>query len=124
MDFGGAVRVCLQEKYAKFDGRASRSEFWWFVLAYFIVKIVVGIVAGILSAISPTIGMVLNFAIGLALLVPYIAVFARRMHDVDKSGWFMLIPFYNLYLAVQKGTSGSNRFGEDTLTAGLADTFR
>ena len=49
----------------------------------------------------------------LAVLIPSIAVGIRRMHDVDKSGWFILIPIYNLILAITDGTKGANRFGPD-----------
>ena len=55
----------------------------------------------------------LGLIYSLAVLIPGIAVGVRRMHDVDKSGWFLLIPFYNLYLAVTEGTQGANRFGPD-----------
>jgi uncharacterized membrane protein YhaH (DUF805 family) len=47
------------------------------------------------------------------VLLPSIAVGVRRMHDVNKSGWYLLIPFYNLYLAVTAGTVGPNEYGED-----------
>lgn len=49
----------------------------------------------------------------LAVLVPSIAVAVRRMHDVNKSGWFILIPIYNLILAVTEGDKGSNQYGPD-----------
>jgi len=48
-----------------------------------------------------------------AVLIPSIAVIVRRMHDVDKSGWFILIPIYNFILAVTEGTKGSNHYGND-----------
>lgn len=49
----------------------------------------------------------------LAVMVPIFAVAIRRMHDVDKSGWYMWIPIYNIVLACRAGTAGSNRFGPD-----------
>jgi len=49
----------------------------------------------------------------LAILIPSIAVGVRRMHDVNKSGWFILIPIYNLILAVTDGTKGDNKYGHD-----------
>ena len=55
-------------------------------------------------------------------IVPSIALAARRMHDTDHSGWFMLIPFYSLYLAIIKGTDGPNRFGDDPV-GGIGNTF-
>jgi uncharacterized membrane protein YhaH (DUF805 family) len=51
--------------------------------------------------------------ISLALFIPGIAVAVRRMHDVGKSGWFILIPIYNLILAVTEGQRGPNEYGED-----------
>lgn len=56
---------------------------------------------------------VLSQLYNLAILLPAIAVGVRRMHDVDKSGWFLLIPIYNLILACTDGTKGPNRFGVD-----------
>lgn len=49
----------------------------------------------------------------IAVLLPSIAVGVRRMHDVNKSGWYILIPFYNLFLALTEGTRGENQYGED-----------
>jgi uncharacterized membrane protein YGL010W len=65
----------------------------------------------------PTISLV----IGLALLIPSIAVAVRRMHDVGKSGWYCLIPFYNLVLACTEGNSGTNQYGADPKGTGLDD---
>lgn len=79
MTFVESIRVCF-EKYATFEGRASRSEFWWFVLFLVLVSIACSIVSDWIS-----------LAFSLATLVPAIAVTARRLHDVDKSGWMQLI---------------------------------
>ena len=82
MDFQQAVRTCLQKKYADFSGRAGRSEFWWFFLAQFLIMLVASLLGDIISAIA-----------ALALLLPGIAVGARRLHDIGKSGWFLLLGF-------------------------------
>jgi uncharacterized membrane protein YhaH (DUF805 family) len=66
-----------------YSGRSTRSDFWWFYLAYLIAGLVS---AGILTFI---------------FLPLYIAVLIRRMHDVGKSGWFLLVPLYNFYLLIQ-----------------------
>ena len=116
--FVDAVKSAFQN-YANFKGRASRSEFWWFYLFYIIVAFVIGLLSGILGE---SIGNILLLIFVLAIIVPFIALTARRMHDSDKSGWFQLIPFYNLYLAIIKGTDGPNRFGPDPL-GGTGDTF-
>jgi uncharacterized membrane protein YhaH (DUF805 family) len=98
------------KNFANFDGRARRSEYWWF----FLVNV---IVTNGLQFISPTIGMIAS----LALLIPSIAVGVRRMHDVGKSGWFLLIPIYNLILACTEGEKGTNEYGPDPKGSGLED---
>lgn len=116
MDFKQAVQTCLN-KYATFTGRAQRSEFWWFVLFNFIGSIV-------LNTIDTTMfGMpALSVLWTLGLLIPGIAVSIRRMHDLDKSGWWILIPLVPIvgiilyiYWAAQRGTVGSNQYGPDPL---------
>jgi uncharacterized membrane protein YhaH (DUF805 family) len=98
------------KNFANFDGRARRSEYWWF----FLVNV---IVTNGLQFISPTIGMIAS----LALLIPSIAVGVRRMHDVGKSGWFLLIPIYNIILACTEGEKGTNEYGPDPKGSGLED---
>ncbi|MGE0666283.1 MAG: DUF805 domain-containing protein [Sphingomonadales bacterium] len=125
MDFQTAVRTVLQQKYADFNGRAPRSEFWWFYLAVIIAYIVVGIVGGLI--LGRFAGALIGL-LGLAIIVPSLALTARRLHDVDKSGWWMLIAITGigglvlLYWYVQPGTSGPNRFGEDPLPQAIAAT--
>jgi uncharacterized membrane protein YhaH (DUF805 family) len=106
MDFKQSVTTCLK-KYAEFGGRAGRPEFWWFALFTLIVGLVVGWVSDIL-------GLLVN----LGLLLPSLAVGARRLHDMGKSGWFQLIwliPFigwaFMIYLLVQPSV-GPNQYGE------------
>lgn len=95
------------ENYANFNGRARRAEYWWFFLANVIVSIV-------LQIIDSIIGMaILGTIYSLAVLLPGIAVAIRRMHDVGKSGWFILIPIYNLILACTEGDKGPNEYGPD-----------
>ncbi len=94
MDIKEAAKSGLSN-YANFSGRATRSEFWWFILFYFLVLMF----SGILDLILGT-----NFIFYLpciALFVPAISVQVRRNHDVGKSGWLILVPFYSLYLCVQ-----------------------
>lgn len=91
--FGQAIASCFK-RYAKFDGRARRSEYWWFYLLSNVVCCI------------PVIGMIVVWA----CIVPMIAVGWRRMHDIGKPGWFVLIPFYSLYLAAQPSV-GPNEFG-------------
>ncbi|MBX9700594.1 MAG: DUF805 domain-containing protein [Acetobacteraceae bacterium] len=84
MDFSTAVRTCLQ-KYVTFDGRASRPEYWWFVLFGFLVVVV-------LMVVGMVIGFWLLALLYLALLPPGIAAGARRLHDTGRSGWWLLAP--------------------------------
>jgi len=110
MGFVDAVKS-VYGNYANFKGRASRSEFWWFVLFYMIVATVLNMVAAGMGKAGGIIGIIyLIFVLG--TLVPYIAVAVRRVHDSDKVGWWILLPLYNLYLYIIKGTDGPNRFGD------------
>lgn len=113
MDFKTSVKHVFNN-YFTFSGRASRSEFWWWVLFTFLINIVLNIVNSEPLAILTV----------LALLIPNIAVTARRLHDIDKSGWWqliMLIPivgvFILIYWCIQKSTEGPNRFGVAAPTA-------
>ncbi len=99
------------QNYAVFSGRAIRSEYWYFVLFNVIFSFVIGLIAGLIKI--PIIGTIYS----LAVLIPGIAVGVRRMHDVDKSGWYLLIPIYNLVLACTEGTQGENQFGPESDSA-------
>jgi uncharacterized membrane protein YhaH (DUF805 family) len=83
--FGQAVQRFFQ-KYAQFRGRASRSEFWWF----FLFNAIVGIVLNVLEAVNRGFGL-LSLIYGLAVIVPEIALNARRLHDTNRSGWWQLL---------------------------------
>jgi uncharacterized membrane protein YhaH (DUF805 family) len=95
------------KKYVQFEGRARRKEYWYFALFSALFSILLA-VAGLALGLRW-----LQLAYSLAVTLPYLAVSVRRMHDVDKSGWFLLIPIYNLILALTPGTEGPNRFGPD-----------
>lgn len=112
MDFGQAISTCFK-KYADINGRAQRSEYWWFFLFNFIVNI-----AGTALFGDGLISILLT----LALIVPAIAVGVRRLHDTNRSGWWMLafiIPLLGLILALfwltKRGTVGPNQYGDDPL---------
>ena len=79
MNFVDAVKTCLR-KYGTFSGRASRSEFWWFALFTVLLSIVASMVSELLNGV-----------VSLALLLPSLAVGARRLHDIGKTGWLQLI---------------------------------
>lgn len=102
-------------KYADFTGRARRAEYWYYVLAYYLFSFGLGFISGF-TGISNENFSLIQIVISIALLIPSIAVGVRRVHDSNKSGWFLLVPFYNLYLLIRKGESGSNRFGDNSVT--------
>ena len=129
MNFVEAVKSGYQN-YVNFSGRSSRSAFWWWVLFQVIVSVVIGAVEGGGQA-SMGDGMMMSYSAGpiamvwsLANFLPGLAVSVRRMHDIDKSGWWVLINLipligFIIYIvwAAGKGTSGQNRFGADPLAA-------
>ena len=101
------------KKYAEFNGRARRKEYWMFVLFTVIVSIPLSFIDALMfSTAEGNIGY-LGLIFQLAILIPTIAVAIRRMHDVGKSGWFILIPIYNLILALTEGEKGPNKYGPD-----------
>jgi uncharacterized membrane protein YhaH (DUF805 family) len=101
------------KKYAVFTGRASRMEFVNFFLWSLILGFVAGFVEGFFfpEYLLLTGQSLLGNLLSLAILLPNIGVSIRRMHDVGKSGWYMLIPFYNLVLAFSKGDQAENKYG-------------
>ncbi|MBQ4133229.1 MAG: DUF805 domain-containing protein [Desulfovibrionaceae bacterium] len=114
-----AVRTCIQHKFFDFKGRAARSEYWYFVLFYTLINIVISLIAGM---ISETIGSVLSILVCLGLLLPSLGVAVRRLHDLNKSGWWLLLGLIPLIGAiillvffVQRGTVGPNNYGPDPL---------
>ena len=106
MGFVQAVKACLG-KYVEFGGRAPRSEFWWFAL----FQVIVLVVAAMLGRAAYTIA-------GLALVLPSLGVGARRLHDIGKSGWYLLIHLIPvigilvlIYFWVQPTQAESNNYG-------------
>ena len=100
------------QNYANFEGRARRKEYWMFFL--FNIIFTYSLLA---LDLYLQIGF-LNLVYSLALLLPSVAVAIRRMHDVGKSGWYILIPIYNFVLAVTEGDKGTNEFGPDPKNEG------
>lgn len=118
-DFGGpnAKNSPIQymllplKKYATFKGRSRRAEYWWFMLA---VGVAIYVICPIIGyAISATIASILYGAISLGCFIPTLAAGWRRMHDVGKSGAYLLIPIYNIILACKPGVVGPNQYGPD-----------
>ena len=103
MNFGEAIGTCLK-KYAVFEGRASRSEFWPYFFIYMFGSLILDVSTE--ATQIPIIGIVF-FIFSLGGMLPMISVGCRRMHDINKSGWFQVIPFYNLILWAQETKEGS-----------------
>lgn len=118
MSFSEAVRAVLS-KYATFSGRARRSEFWWFYLFYLLVLLaawVVDIIIG-LGYGAGNVGILYTLA-ALALVLPFLGVLFRRLHDTGRSGWWWLIgliPIVGqivlLVFCVEDSKPGPNQYG-------------
>ena len=116
MDLKTAINTCLVEKFANFSGRASRSEYWFFALFYNIVFLCASIID---YATDPyrTFGTLYLLTLVL-LFTPILAVCVRRLHDIDKSGWWLLIYLTGIgailifYWSVIAGTKNDNEYGK------------
>ena len=87
-------------RFADFSGVSTRSQYWYFVLSTTIATVIAQIAFGDFG----------GNVVSLITLLPTIAVAVRRMHDVGKSGWFILVPIYNLVLAVSPSKPATNNF--------------
>ena len=116
MGFGQAISSGFSN-YVNFSGRACRSEYWYWILFIIIADIVAGI-------IDYAIGVqVVTSLFGLATILPNLAVAIRRLHDLDRTGWWIfigLIPLVGWIILIiwycTRGTAGPNRFGPDPLS--------
>jgi uncharacterized membrane protein YhaH (DUF805 family) len=138
VSFVEAIKVCFH-KYATFDGRASRSEFWWFYLFTSLVLLAGYMVQGLFSLFVSLFGVAVRnnylagvtglvsfamsvalFALAIALMIPLLAVGCRRLHDRDQSGWLqllMVVPCGSIVLIVfwvLEGNPGPNPYGPPT----------
>ncbi len=115
MTFTEAIGSCFRQ-YAGFAGRACRSEYWFFALFGILVNLGARMfgIAGHMTWVAPIAGLV--------LLLPHLAVSVRRLHDIDRSGWWLLIiliPLVGTIVLIvwhcTPGTAGRNRFGSNPL---------
>ena len=127
MNITEAVTSVLFKKYATFSGRASRSEYWWFTLAYMLAYVCTIVLDNVLGTTydsqSPD-GWITGI-FSPAILIPSLAVFVRRLHDRGRSGWWMLITFtiiglipllYWSVMPAKKGEEGrENKWGTNPL---------
>jgi uncharacterized membrane protein YhaH (DUF805 family) len=119
-------------KYAVFSGRSRRKEYWFFILFSILGSIVAGIVDGVLGTVDEATGIgIAGCLFMLALLVPSIAVGVRRLHDIGKSGWWLLIGLIPLVgaivlivFAVQDSQPGTNQYGPNPKEAADAGTVQ
>jgi uncharacterized membrane protein YhaH (DUF805 family) len=103
----------VKDNYFNFEGRASRYEYWWYVVCLIAINIVCSIIDSI-------IGMaIISGLVSLALLLPNLGLSVRRLHDINRSGWWILISLIPvvgwiiiLIWAIQKGDESANDFGE------------
>ena len=133
MEFPEAIRLALRERLFDYSGGSGRAEYWWYwafymgiwFISYFVL--IFGVFISVDNAGGPGIFamvlLILYAAINLALLVPGISLTIRRLHDLDRTGWWIItifIPILNLFFGImlliwfaQPGTEGTNRFGMD-----------
>jgi uncharacterized membrane protein YhaH (DUF805 family) len=107
--------------YVKFSGRATRSEYWLWVLFTVIGGVGTGILDWAWFDLNGSVASPLNDVFNLVTILPSIAIGVRRLHDIDRTGWWLLVGltiigvFVLIYWACVKGTAGPNRFGPDRL---------
>ena len=106
------------KRYAVFSGRSRRSEFWMFMLFYVAIVFVLAVVDLILGKLNSKVGIgLISGVVGAALIIPSVAVTARRLHDIGLSGWWQLITFIPfgalilLALMIKDSTPASNKYG-------------
>ncbi len=115
------------KKYAVFSGRSRRKEYWYFVLFVVIVSIVLSLIDSLSGTYHSESGTgLLSGIFSLAILIPSIAVSVRRLHDIDRTGWWVLIGLVPLIgwivllvFHVQDGAPGTNRFGPNPKSASI-----
>ncbi len=103
--------------YVNFRGRSTRSEFWWMMVASIFISVIIAIINGIIAVATDEPSVLFTTIVCLVLLLPYISLFIRRLHDVGKSGWLLLlaiVPIVGLYLIYLycKPSDGPNQWGE------------
>ncbi len=113
MSFQEAVQSALTRNYANFNGRASRPEYWYFILAFILASVAASLIDNYVIGYS-----ILETFVSIGTIIPSLSVGARRLHDIDRSGWWQLIgivPLIGVIVLivwwVSAGSPGANRFG-------------
>ncbi len=109
-DIIAIIKSVILKNYVNFEGRATRAEFWWF----FLFNLIVGLILSLFGRV----GTVLSGVWSLAILLPYLGVSARRLHDINKSGWLLLLALIPLVGAIilivwwaKEGDTEPNQYG-------------
>lgn len=117
-----AWKLVVFERYAVFQGRADRAEYWWFFLANFIIFAILGTLAQV-----STVFLVIDTVAGLTVFIPSLAVAMRRLHDTGRSGWWLLlglIPIVGFIIVIVflalEGDRGPNQYGPPPSTVAAA----
>jgi uncharacterized membrane protein YhaH (DUF805 family) len=125
--------LAVLKKYAVFNGRARRKEYWMFVLVNFLIALVIGLLAAIAAGFDVHSNTILGTGVNclsslysLAVLLPSLAVSVRRLHDIGKSGWWLLVGLipligwiWSLILMVTDSQPGVNQYGPNPKEAGM-----
>ena len=105
--------------YANFNGRSTRADFWWVVLCNFCIGVVLGIIGGLLGENGLRIVTIISYIYELAILVPTLALIVRRLHDINKSGWYIFMglipiagPIILLVYYCTASVNEGNQYGE------------
>lgn len=140
MTFSESIKTCFA-KFTTWQGRATRSEYWYFVLYGILAQIAAAVVDNVLgttfSMPDPLTGESVSMGYGYAYILvalvnflPNLAALVRRLHDTDRSGWWYwiaLVPIIGIIVLIvwlaSRGTAGANRYGGDPLGADLGPTF-
>jgi len=122
----------IKYRYADFEGRARRSEYWYFALFYILIYFGIGIASGAISSIAEELGVIILAITGifiLLMIIPNLALTVRRLHDTGKSGWFILIgiiPIVGsiilLVFLVSDSQPGTNMYGPNPKTLDQSST--
>ena len=111
MNFQTSIKTCFN-KFAVFSGRASRSEFWFFVLFGLLGGIIAIIIDVMILGYPYEENGPINLIFSVAIIIPSIAVAARRLHDINKSGWWQLLWITiigGILLIIWHATEGENK---------------
>ena len=108
--------------YANFNGRSTRSDYWWVILCNFLIGFCLGFIGGLLGENVDKITSIISLLYTLAVLVPGIALVVRRLHDINKSGWYYFMaciplagPIIFLIYMLKDSVNEGNQYGERVL---------